>query len=62
MKKVIENENYQKVLNRPEEFEIGHRELMIAYRVLTEEMADELETMPAKEALRLFKDILLRLI
>lgn len=56
------NKDYQQVLARPEGLDLREREINIAYRVITKEMAEELETMPALEALKLFKDVLLRLV
>lgn len=62
MKKIFENEDYKKVLGRPEGLDLREREITIAYKVISKEMAEELKTMPAQDALQLFKDILLRLI
>jgi hypothetical protein len=62
MKKIMANKDYQQVLARPEGLDLREREINIAYRVITKEMAEELETMPALEALKLFKDVLLRLV
>jgi len=62
MKKILVNKDYKQVLSRPEGFDLREREINIAYRVISEEMADELKTMPAQEALKLFKDVLLRLV
>lgn len=62
MEKIIKNQNYQKALTRPEGIEIREREIIIAYKVISQEMAEELKTMPAQEALQLFKDVLLRLV
>jgi hypothetical protein len=58
----MENEDYKKVLTRNEGIELREREIIIAYKVITEEMAEELKTMPAQDALQLFKDVLLRLV
>jgi hypothetical protein len=62
MKKIMENEDYKKVLTRHEGIELREREILIAYKVITQEMAEELKTMPAQDALQLFKDVLLRLV
>lgn len=62
MKKILANKDYKQVLARPEGFQLHHREITIAYKVISQEMAEELETMPAQEALKLFKDVLLRLV
>jgi hypothetical protein len=62
MKKIMANEDYKKVLARPERFDLREREITIAYKVISREMAEELKTMPAQEALQLFKDVLLRLV
>lgn len=56
------NEDLKKVLERPESIDLREREILTAYRVINQEMAEELKTMPAQEALQLFKDVLLRLI
>lgn len=56
------NEDYKKVLSRPEKIDLREREILTAYKVIEQEMAEELKTMPAKEALKLFKDVLLRLV
>ncbi len=56
------NEDYKKVLTRPERIDLREREITIAYKVISKEMAEELKTMPAQEALKLFKDVLLRLV
>jgi hypothetical protein len=62
MKKIMANEDYKKVLTRPERIDLREREITIAYKVISKEMAEELKTMPAQEALKLFKDVLLRLV
>jgi hypothetical protein len=62
MKKIIGNEDYQEVLKRPKCFDLREREITIAYKVISKEMAEELETMSAQDALKLFKDVLLRLV
>ena len=49
-------------MQRPEYGGLRERQIMIAYKVINEELREGLETMPAQEALRLFKDILLRLV
>ena len=56
------NEDYKKVLTRPESINLREKEILIAYKVISEEMAEELKTMPAQDALQLFKDVLLRLV
>lgn len=56
------NEDFKKVLSRPEKIDLREREILIAYRVIEREMAEELETMTAQEALKLFKDVLLRVV
>lgn len=56
------NEDYKKVLTRPESINLREKEILIAYKVISEEMAEELKSMPAHEALKLFKDVLLRLV
>jgi hypothetical protein len=62
MKKIMANEDYKKVLTRPERIDLREREITIAYKVISQEMAEELKTMPAQEALKLFKDVLLKLV
>jgi hypothetical protein len=62
MKKIMANEDFKKVLSRPEKIDLREREILIAYRVIEREMAEELETMTAQEALKLFKDVLLRVV
>jgi len=62
MKKILANEDFKQVHARPEGLDLREREITIAYKVISKEMAEELETMPAQEALRLFKDVLLRLV
>jgi hypothetical protein len=62
MKKIMANEDYKKVLTRPESINLREKEILIAYKVISEEMAEELKSMPAHEALKLFKDVLLRLV
>jgi len=62
MKKIMANEDYKKVLTRPERIDLREREITIAYKVISREMSEELKTMPAQEALKLFKDVLLRLV
>jgi hypothetical protein len=62
MKKIIGNEDYKQVLNRPKCFDLREREITIAYKVISKEMAEELETMSAQDAIKLFKDVLLRLV
>lgn len=56
------NEDYKKVLARPEGLDLREREILIAYRVIVKEMAEELESMTAQEALKLFKDVLISLV
>lgn len=56
------NEDYKKVLARPEGLDLREREILIAYRVIQKEMAEELESMSAQEALKLFKDVLISLV
>jgi len=62
MKKIMANEDYKKVLSRPERLDLREREILIAYRVVNQEMAEELKSMSAHDALKLFKDVLLRLV
>lgn len=56
------NKDFNKVLCRPEGLDLREREITIAYKVIQEEMAEELKTMPAIDALKLFKDVLLHLV
>ena len=62
MKKIMANEDFKKVLTRPEKIDLREREILIAYKVIYQEMAEELKTMSAQDALQLFKDVLLRLV
>ncbi len=56
------NEDYKKVLERPEKIDLREREILTAYKVIEQEMAEELKSMSAHDALKLFKDVLLRLV
>lgn len=56
------NEDYKKVLARPEGLDLREREILIAYRVIQKEMAEELKLMSAQEAIKLFKDVLISLV
>lgn len=62
MKKIMANEDFKKVLTRPEKIDLREREILITYKVISQEMAEELKTMSAQDALQLFKDVLLRLV
>jgi hypothetical protein len=62
MKKIMANEDYKKVLERPEKIDLREREILTAYKVIEQEMAEELKSMSAHDALKLFKDVLLRLV
>lgn len=56
------NEDYKKVLARPEKIDLREREILIAHKVIEQEMAEELKTMSAQDALKLFKDVLLHFV
>lgn len=56
------NEDYKKVLTRPKKIDLREREILTAYKVIEQEMAEELKSMSAQDALKLFKDVLLRLV
>lgn len=56
------NKDYQQVLARPEGLDLREREIHLAYRVIQKEMQEELESMTAQEALKLFKDVLISLV
>lgn len=56
------NEDYKKVLARPEKIDLREREILTAYKVIEQEMAEELKSMSAQDALKLFKDVLLHLV
>jgi hypothetical protein len=62
MKKILANEDFIQIKSRPENYDLREREITKVYQVIKKEMAEELETMQAQEALRLFKDVLLRLV
>jgi hypothetical protein len=62
MKKIMANEDYKKVLARPEKIDLREREILTAYKVIEQEMAEELKSMSAQDALKLFKDVLLHLV
>lgn len=55
-------DDFQRELKRPEDGGLTEKHIITAYRVITEEMAEELKTMPASDAIRMYKDLLLRLV
>lgn len=54
--------NYERELKRPIDNGITDKQIIIAYRLLTEELREELKTMPAYEALEIYKNLLMRLV
>ena len=55
-------DDFQRELKRPEDGGLTEKHIITAYRAITEEKAEELKTMPALDAIRMFKDLLLRLV